>query len=272
MMFKGVNELMILDDIVRHTLEELKDIRLEFVDFGITYPYTYSIVRGEHGVGIGLCMTMVMEIGDYEHKIPVNVNRNLKISDLVEGVLDRHLLKRFLGIATINAVSQYLLRISGDDYNLDVTDIILKNYPEASEYNVAVIGYMKPVVQRLREKGYGVYVFERDPILRGDSYPDFFEYRYLPNMDIVIATGATLINDTIDQIVERSKKARDIILTGPTAQVHPKFIEGQGISYLSSINTFFKENEYKIIRDNIALGNEKILWSKGIKYSIKIEK
>ncbi len=263
---------MILDDIVRYTLEELRKIRLELIDIGITYPYTYSIVRGKQGVGIGLCMTMTSEIGDYEHKTPINVNKILKITDLVRSALDRHLLKRFLGIATINAVSQYLLRISGENYSLDVTDVILKNYTEADKYNVAVIGYMKPVVQKLREKGYRVYVFERNPILREDAYPDFFEYRYLPAMDIVIVTGAALINDTIDQIVERSKKARDIILTGPTAQVYPKFIEKKGISYLSSINTFFKENEYRVVRDNIALGNEKILWSKGVKYSIKIEK
>ena len=263
---------MILDDIVRHTLEKMGDVRLELIDIGITYPYTYSIVRGKHGVSVGLCMTMVTEIGDYEHKTPIDANKYLEISDLVKGALDRHLLKRFLGIATINAVSQYLLRISGENYNLDVTDIISKNYSEANKYNVAVIGYMKPVVQRLREKGYKVYVFERNPILREDAYPDFFEYRYLPVMDIVIATGAALINDTIDQIVERSKKARDIILTGPTAQVHPKFIERKGISYLSSIYMFFKRNEYRIVRDNIALGNEKILWSKGVKYSIKIEK
>lgn len=263
---------MILDNIVEHTLKTLEETVLELIDIGIAYPYTYSIIKGREGVAIGLCMTMVGDIGDYEHRIPITIDEEMKISELVKEAVDRHLLKRFLGIATINAVSQYLLRISEGNYNLDVTNIILKNYPEAKKYNVAVIGYMKPVAQKLREKGYRVYVFERDPILRGEAIPDFFEYRYLPDMDIVIATGATLINDTIDQIVERSKKARDIILTGPTAQVHPKFIEKQGISYLSSINTFFRENEYKMIRDNIALGNEKILWSKGIKYSIKIEK
>ena len=263
---------MILDNIVRHTLERLRDIRLELIDIGITYPYTYSIVRGEQGIGVGLCMTMVTEIGDYEHKTPINVNRHLEISDLVEGALDRHLLKRFLGISMINAISQYMLKVSRDDYGIDVTSIILKNYPESKEYNVAVIGYIKPVVNKLREKGYKVYVFERDLIIRKDAFPDFFEYRYLPDMDIVIVTGAALINDTLDLIIERSRNAREIILTGPTAQVYPKFIEGNGISYLSSINTFFKEENFKTVKNNLVVGNEKILWKKTLKYSIKIRK
>ena len=264
---------MILDDMIKKMMKIIGKIEFTLLDIGVSYPYTYSIIKGGKGIALGLCMSLVNEISSYEHRTAINLEKGkLSIEDIVKEAADHHLIKRFLGISMINAISQYMLKVSRDDYGIDVTNIILKKYPESKEYNVAVIGYIKPVVNKLREKGYRVYIFERDPVIRKDAFPDFFEYRYLPDMDIVIVTGAALINDTLDLIIERSRNAREIILTGPTAQVYPKFIEGNGISYLSSINTFFKEENFKTVKNNLVVGNEKILWKKTLKYSIKIRK
>ena len=264
---------MILDDMIKKTMKTIENMEFILLDIGVSYPYTYSIIKGEKGIALGLCMTLANEISSYEYRVSINLEKGkLGIKDIVKEAVDHHLIKRFLGVSMINAISQYILKVSRDDYDMDVTDIILRKYPESKKYNVAVVGYIKPVVNKLREEGYRVYVFERDPVLRRDALPDFFEYRYLPNMDIVIVTGAALINDTIDLIIERSGNAREIILAGPTAQVHPNFIGGHGISYLSSINTFFKEEDLKTVKNNLVVGNEKILWKKALKYSMKIRR
>jgi len=67
-----------------------------------------------------------------------------------------------------------------------------------------------------------------------ETLSDTFEYHLLPKMDAVLISGTSLVNDTIDFILERSKNVRLKILVGPTAQALPEFFKGY-VTHVASI-------------------------------------
>ncbi len=101
---------------------------------------------------------------------------------------------------------------------------------------VAVIGNMPPVVRALREKGVKTLVFERNPKLWDrETLSDALEYILLPEVEAVIVSGSALVNGTLEMILDRAKKAELIVLTGPTAQIHPELVKGTRITHLAAM-------------------------------------
>ncbi|WP_297548304.1 DUF364 domain-containing protein, partial [Thermococcus sp.] len=77
---------------------------------------------------------------------------------------------------------------------------------------------------------------ERNPKLWDkDTYSDALEYHLLPEMDAVIASASCLVNGTIDLLLDRAKKAELFVLTGPTGQLLPEFLEGTRVTHLASM-------------------------------------
>jgi uncharacterized protein (DUF4213/DUF364 family) len=75
--------------------------------------------------------------------------------------------------------------------------------------------------------------FERSQKLRHGSFSDVEEELLLPKCGTLIITGMTLLNFTIDRILERSQGLN--VLTGPTAGVHPEPLRGTKIHYVASM-------------------------------------
>lgn len=78
---------------------------------------------------------------------------------------------------------------------------------------------MPPIVKALRERNFKLYIFERNPKLWDrETLSDSLEYCLLPEVDAVIASASAtcIVNGTIDMIAERAKKAKIVLLTGPT--------------------------------------------------------
>jgi len=126
---------------------------------------------------------------------------------------------------------------------------------------------MPPVVKALKEQGFEVYVFERSPkISDRETFSDSLEYVLLPQMDAVIVSGPSLANGTLEMILERSKNAELIALTGPSAQVHPGLIRGTGVTHLASMKVLNVERALIKLKLGCFRGFEKA----NRKYTIKI--
>ncbi len=196
---------------------------LEIVDYSFALPYTYVVLKGAHGISIGVVATPTEEIRRFE-----NNAKEPCIEEFLKGAYSSNIVERTFALATINAISQYFIDTTKE------TGDILQTLANGAQ-KVAVVGNMFPVAEKLREMGKDVFVFERNKALFShDTLSDALEYQLLPEMDVVLATGAVLVNGTIDMILERSKNARALVLMGPTAQILPKFIEGRGVTHLCS--------------------------------------
>ena len=79
---------------------------------------------------------------------------------------------------------------------------------------VGVVGHLKEMVRRNRNAAKKMYVFELDPKDEMDL-PAELEDELLPECDIVVITGSSLVNGTLPHILELCPGAYKI-LTGPS--------------------------------------------------------
>ena len=134
-----------------------------------------------------------------------------------------------MGLAVINAFYNSVSRLSeldcGVSYETFCTDGL-----DLIGKTVGVIGRMRRTAEHL----FGakqVYIFELEP--REGESPASDEAILLPECDIVIATGTSLMNHTLPEILEYSKSAL-VIFLGPSVAMCPD-LRSCGIERLSGL-------------------------------------
>ncbi|NJF24465.1 Rossmann-like domain-containing protein [Thermococcus sp. Bubb.Bath] len=200
---------------------------LELVDFSFGLPYTWALLKGGGKRALGVSMTLPEEIQVYRNSV-----EEPSLEALIEKTDSLNVIERTLGIAAINAVSQYHLDVSSLP-DADAVELVM------DFERVAVIGNMPPVVRALRGRGIKTFVFERNPKLWDrETLSDALEYLLLPEVEAVLVSGSALVNGTLEMILDRAKKAELLVLTGPTAQLHPDFVKGTGVTHLAAMKVF----------------------------------
>ena len=229
---------------------------LELVDFGFALPYTWVLVEGPEGKALGVAMTLPEEVQRYRNSID-----EPSLRAFIERADSLNVIERTLGLAAINAVSQYYIELSDAEF-ADVLELLPENAGK-----VALIGNMPPLARALRGKNLEVFVFERNAKLWDkDTYSDALEYHLLPEMDAVIASASCLVNGTIDMLLDRVKKAELFVLTGPTGQLLPEFLKGTGVTHLASMKVI--DFEKAIL--GLKLGSFKGFEDGNRKYVVKV--
>ncbi len=245
---------MLLRTIKRKALKLSSE--LELVDFGFALPYTWVLVEGEAGKALGVAMTLPEEVQRYTNSIS-----EPSLEAFIEKADSLNVIERTLGLAAINAVSQYHIDLSGAEW----TDVLELLRGEAGK--VALVGNMPPLARALRERGYELYIFERNPKLWDkNTYSDALEYHLLPEMDVVIASATCLVNGTIDMLIDRAKRAKLFVLTGPTGQLLPEFLKGTRVTHLAAM----KVVDFQKALLGLKLGSFKGFEKGNMKYVVEV--
>ena len=120
---------------------------------------------------------------------------------------------------------------------------------------VGMIGLVRPIANLVKQNckliafDEGLYLHgERDSI-----YPMSHQPELLPQCDIVILSGTTTINGTIDGLLEMCSNARQIIMFGPSTPMYKEGWQGTGITNLAGA-TWDNAKKDEIFR-MISLGN-----------------
>lgn len=95
---------------------------------------------------------------------------------------------------------------------------------------VAMIGHMHGT-EEMRRLSKAIYIIERSP--QTGDYPDSACDLILPQCDIVLITGSTLVNKTLPHLLELCRDACTI-LTGPSVPMCPELLE-HGIDRLAGL-------------------------------------
>ncbi|CCC80935.1 conserved hypothetical protein [Thermoproteus tenax Kra 1] len=190
---------------------------LKVVDYCVCLSGVYVVVEGPRGRALGFAHVPREDLHD------LGDTRPPALEEMADFVVDLHPINRTLGVAMMNAVSQYHLGpVEPGD--------LMKYYAGDP---VCLVGNMGPLAESLRRRGHQVYVFEKSPHLRFGAYSEVEERILLPRCKTVIITGMTLLNFTIDDVLAASRGVN--ILTGPTAGVHPDALRGTGVHVVASM-------------------------------------
>lgn len=214
---------MIVNRLIQQCRYLAKDVKIADVRVGIGY----TAVLLDNGY-CGLTFTFRSELGPQCAQIEeAGLLIGKPCEELLEWAMDINLVKSSIGLAVINGLLQKELKGYATGDALSGIDIRQGDI-------IGVIGYYKPIIDKFTAKSSKLYIFERH--ITGEGIlPDWAEDIHLPECDVVIISGTTLLNKTADHILEKSKNAREIVIMGPTTSLSPVVFKESGVNILAGV-------------------------------------
>lgn len=222
---------------------ELEVITVERAALGLFF----SGVKLSCGTG-GLCFTPIKEIPQAvccpssARAMPLSGKlKDRKVTEYLSDIFSENILRRALGIAALNALSAYCWeKHPPKEYEILMgVDAFDQVNPENYKFSV-VIGALVPILKKLIQAGKDFKVLEMDSsTLKGvelDHYaPAHDAPLYVPKADLLVITGVTVLNDTLEGILSHAAKGSEIIVTGPTASMLPDAFFKRGVTMMGGI-------------------------------------
>jgi len=158
------------------------------------------------------------------------------------------LVERVIGIATVNALSQIVLEAHPDRYALEERNLI--DVLEVGQEEVVVlVGLIKPFVPVFKAKAKQLYILERRAPRERGILPDTACEEVIPEADVVVITGSTLANGTIDRLLELAENARMVALVGPTVSCLPDPLFNKGADLVGGIRIFDPDKAVQVLME-----------------------
>ena len=222
---------------------DLDSITVERAAFGLFF----SGVKLSTGHG-GLCFTPVKEIPEAvccpssAKAMPFSGKlRGRGVRAYLEDIFSENILRRTLGIATLNALStlvwdktehpEYELMLGADAFD----EIDVKKYRKS-----VVVGALVPIIRKLMQENADFHILEKDSrTLKEREMPYYLPPERagecVPEADLLVITGVTILNDTLPGLLAMAKKDAEILVVGPTASMLPNCLFSKGVTMLGGI-------------------------------------
>ena len=222
---------------------DLDSITVERAVFGLFF----SGVKLSTGQG-GLCFTPVKEIPEAvccpSSAKAMPFSGKLKgrgVRAYLEDIFSENILRRTLGIAALNALStlvwekkahpEYELLLGADAFD----EIDVKKYRKS-----VVVGALVPIIRKLMQENADFHILEKDSrTLKEREMPYYLPPERagecVPEADLLVITGVTILNDTLPWLLAMAKKDAEILVVGPTASMLPDCLFSKGVTMLGGI-------------------------------------
>ena len=162
-------------------------------------------------------------------------------AELMQDALSEDGLRRALGIATLNALAELCWRrrpspgvdlLAGTDA-FDATEF-------AEGDRVVLVGAFIPFLKELKRRRQPYLVLEQNPAaLKPEEMPFYRPAELAPEIvpaaDVLLVTGATLLNDTLEDLLALARPEARITVLGPTVGMLPDAFLARGADALGSV-------------------------------------
>jgi uncharacterized protein len=175
--------------------------------------------------------------------------------DLAMEALNENGIRRAVGIAAMNALADACwrrrphpdaeLRLGVDAF--EATEI----YPGDK---VVVVGAFVPFLRDLKRRRQPFLVLEQDPAtLKPEELPFFRPAEQAPEVvpeaDVLLITGTTLINDTLEELLSLADPAARVTMVGPTVTMLPDAFLKRGADVLGTVRITAPEEFLDILAE-----------------------
>jgi uncharacterized protein (DUF4213/DUF364 family) len=163
---------------------------------------------------------------------------DLCLLEFVDLVHSENLLESGVGVATVNALSQLLMEGGRPGYRILGEEVDTLGLLEVGpEDTVSIIGAFPPVIKHMRQFTKHIYVIERNPKAQVEAplEPEEASKSLLPRSDIVVFTGATIVNHSFEALLSLCTSAREVVLLGPTCSMIPEPLFDHGVTLMGGL-------------------------------------
>lgn len=135
-------------------------------------------------------------------------------------------LARAVGLATANALLSRLPHPPAS------ADEVIASLNIGADDRVAMVGHFAPVVANIRKSGCHLDIIEMNPGL-GDTLTPVEGQKALADCSVAIITATSLVNGTLDEVLEDLGSPRAAVLLGPSTPLCPEAFQGTKITHLA---------------------------------------
>ncbi|MDD4170982.1 MAG: DUF364 domain-containing protein [Syntrophomonas sp.] len=237
--------------ILTETINQLRDILGESME-QLTVERAviglfFTGVKLSNGHG-GLCFTPIKEIPEAvccpssAKAMPLSgklAARN--VNAYLEDIFKDNILKKALGIATLNALSATCWDIMKEkSYAIELGKNTFDTIEIDPAKKTVVVGALVPIIRKLVATNADFHILEMDAsTLKPNEMPYFAEANrapeFVPDADLLVITGTTIINDTLPELLAMAKPGAQIVVTGPTVSMLPDAFFTRGVTSLGGI-------------------------------------
>jgi uncharacterized protein (DUF4213/DUF364 family) len=162
-------------------------------------------------------------------------------AEIIRDALSADGLSRAVGIATLNALAElcWRRRPSPKVELLPGADAF-----DATEFHpadrVVVVGAFVPFLKELKRRKQPFLVLEQNPaMLKPEEMPFYrpaeMAHEVVPSADVLLITGATLLNDTLEDLLALARPEARVTIVGPTVGMVPDAFLARGADILGAV-------------------------------------
>ena len=128
----------------------------------------------------------------------------------------------------------------GAPYSLQEGVDALDTLELAEDAHVVVVGALAPFLKVLKRRGKPYRVLELDPsTLKPDELPHFAPAASapleVPFADVLVVTGTSLINDSLEDLLALARPDATVVVVGPTASMLPQAFFRRGVDIVGGV-------------------------------------
>jgi uncharacterized protein (DUF4213/DUF364 family) len=161
--------------------------------------------------------------------------------DAIKEAFSTHGIRRGVGIAAVNALAElcWERRPHPAVELLRGTDAFDANAFRPGDRTV-VVGAFVPFLKELKRRNQPFLVLEKDPdTLKAEEMPFYrpagMAREIVPQADVLLMTGTTLLNDTLEDLLSWARPEARVTVVGPTVGLMPDAFLARGADYLGGV-------------------------------------
>jgi uncharacterized protein (DUF4213/DUF364 family) len=160
---------------------------------------------------------------------------------------------RSLGIAAVNAISQSVFRRAG--FTPPPAGDSMGSLALSGNDHLGMVGYFPSLVARLRESRIRTTVIERKTrfIDDNDLISVSLDIDDLRACNKVLCTASTLLNDSMDEVLEHTINAETVVVVGPTAGFLPDPLFRRGVSAVGGTRILDAQAAIEALQQDLGL-------------------
>lgn len=247
---------MILDDTLKilknRYSKQLENLIITNVVVGI---HLTAVKLSDNSFGVAstvddtevFCLKKDRDYGDFT---PSKI-KGKKVIDLLESSKQSNIINT-LKIAVINAISSKILSNSNYKILQNTDPVNLLNLDGGK--TVTIVGAFQSYINKIAATNNKLHVLElnENALVEGQKqyYVPAIEFkRIIPKSNIVIITGLTLVNNTIDGLLEVISPETEVIVTGPSSSLIPDILFKNNIKYIGAVQLTDCDKLFEVVSE-----------------------
>ncbi|NIS71644.1 MAG: Fis family transcriptional regulator [Proteobacteria bacterium] len=163
------------------------------------------------------------------------------VDEVLAYALSPNVLKSAIGVAMVNALSHHLFEEGTEqDYEVHFGPDGLDFLDVTPDDRISLVGAFTPYIRRFKNQGIQFFIIEKtSDALKPDEMkyyrPSSEAAKILPESDVVIITGAAIVNHTLDGLLKQTRSNARVAVIGPTSSMVPDVYFRGGVDLMAGI-------------------------------------